>query len=139
VIAFSRPNEEILVDSIPLTEVAGVDLMQDVDQHGNQSQRSLSELTVENIIDFANAFQIRTAQNGYNSGRKYVIKADSYDSMTLLTNGIPNFSKAAILRADARPIWTRLQDRIRKLYSSAPFQGVATFLILAVRTICFRL
>ena len=133
-IVFAKPNEEILLDVIPLTEVTGIDLMQDVDQKGKLSlQRSFSEITVENVIDFTNAFQIRTKQDGYNSGRKYIIQADSEKMMCSLVIGIPNFSKVAVLRADARPIWRRMQERVRAMYSSTLFQGVATFLIMAVR------
>ena len=133
-IAFSRPSEEILVDIIPLTEVAEVELMGDMDQEKiSKFQRSFSQITVENVIDFANAFQIRTNLNGYNSGRKYVVRATSSEMMSMLTNGIPNLRKAAVLRADTRATWTKIQDRARTMYSSAPFQGAATFLILAVR------
>jgi hypothetical protein len=136
VIAFSRPNEEILVDVIPLPDIAGVELMQAVNQQGSmKSQISFLEYTIENVIDFADAFQIRTTQNGYNAGRKYVIQAMSNDSMTLLINGIIKFSRAAVLKADARPIYIRMQDRMRMIYSSALFQGVATFLIFAVRAL----
>jgi hypothetical protein len=116
-----------------LKDVTGVDLMQDVDQKGNSSlQRSFSEITVENVIDFARAFQIRTKMDGYNSGRKYILKAGSDETMRSLVIGIPNFSKAAVLRTDARPMWRRMQDRVRAMYGSSWFQGVATFLIMAV-------
>jgi hypothetical protein len=108
--------------------------MQDVDQQGTLNpQRSFSQIMVENVIDFANSFQIRTNQDGHNSGRKYVIQATSNEILSLLMNGISNYSKAAVLRADERSTWMRMQDRVRRMYSSAPFQGVATFLILAVR------
>jgi hypothetical protein len=135
VIAFSRLNEEILVDVIPLTDIAGVELMQDANQQGGmKSQGSFLEFTIENVIDFAHAFQIRTAQNGYNAGRKYVIQATSHDSVTLLINGIIKISEAAVLKADARPIYRKMQGRMRMVYNSAQFQGIATFLIFAVST-----
>lgn len=137
VIAFARSNEDTLLDVIPLTEVTGIEVMQDVDQKGKmRQQRSFSEITVENVINFANAFQIRTKHDGYNSGRKYIVQADSTETLSSLTIGIPNFSKAAVLRADARPLWKRMQERVRAMYSSSPFQGVCSFLIMAVRMFC---
>ena len=97
-IAFSRPSEEILVDIIPLTDVAEVEPMEDMDQEGTPKfQRSFSQITVENVIDFANAFQIRTNHAGYNSGRKYVVRAMSTETLSVLMNGIPNFRKRAVL------------------------------------------
>jgi hypothetical protein len=134
IIAFAKTNEDMLFDAIPLTDVIGIELMQGVGQKGKvKLQRSFSEITVENVIDFNNAFQIRTKQDGYNSGRKYIVQADSDATLSSLTIVIPNFSKAAVLRADARPMWRRMQERVRALYSSSPFQGIASFLIMAVR------
>ena len=134
------PNDETLLDVIPLTDVNGVEMMQDSEQEVSRKgkpslQRSFSEITVENVIDFANAFQIRTKKNGYNSGRKYIIKAGSKETLRSLITGIPNFGRAAVLRADAQPIWRRIQQRVRAMYSSSWFQGLTSFLIMAVSRI----
>jgi hypothetical protein len=113
--------------------------MGDINQDGTKKfQRSFSQIKVENIIDFANAFQIRTNHTGYNAGRKYVVRATSNEMLSLLTDGISSIRRAAVLSADTRGPWARMQDRARKIYSSAPFQGVATFLILAVRRLPLR-
>jgi hypothetical protein len=135
IIAFVRPNEETLLDVIPLTDVIGVEMMQEVNHKGSpEFQRSLSEITVENVIDFANAFQIRTRKNGHNAGRKYFVQAGSKDTLRSLVMGIPNFGKAAVLRANEQPFWRRLQQQVCAMYSASWFQGLASFLIMVVST-----
>ena len=126
-------HEEVLLDAIPLTELMGIELMEEDCPKGKlKLQRSLSEITVENVIDFSKAFQIRTKKNGYNAGRKYLVQAESDETLSFLMAGIPNLSREARLRAEAKPLLARVQGQVRAMYSSTWFQGIASFLIMAV-------
>ncbi len=86
----------------------------------------------EKAMDFTSAFQIRTKKNGYNAGRKYFIRGDSDQERDELINQLTVLSKIAIARAETATKWERMQSRVRVVYNSSLFQGVAAFLIIAV-------
>ncbi len=135
VIAFSMPNTATLLDIIPLAEVVGVETIKSDDK--TNEAKSLSESTIENAIDFTNAFYINTKQSGYNAGRKYFLRAGSDDILPSLVSSIRRTAQAAVQKAERRSLWDKMQERVRALYNSDWFQGVATFLIMAVRAFSF--
>ncbi len=87
----------------------------------------------EAAIDFTHAFQIRTDKNGQNSGRKYVIRADSDQQADLIVSELNNLSRIAAEQAAARSRWGRVQSRVRKVYDSSVFQGISAIFIVVVR------
>jgi hypothetical protein len=95
--------------------------------------RSRSESTIENTIDFSNSFQIRTAKEGFNGGRKYFLRADSEKSCAAAIRYTLFATKEAARKAESRSRWALLQERMRSVNNSDWFQGIATFLIMAVQ------
>jgi hypothetical protein len=124
VIAFSRPGQEILLDVVPLAEVVGIDSLHEGDESKNNFEAS---------VDLSHAFQIRTKKDGFNAGRKYFIQASSDDLVTELISEISQITKAISKGVTAKSKWRKTQKRVRRFYNSKVFQGIATFLIIAVR------
>ncbi len=126
VIAFSRLEEDVLLEAVPLADVTGIDTMKDVDQN------DISKNNFESAVDFTHAFQIRTKKDGFNAGRKYFIQASSEEELTQLVTEISHVANAAVEREAARSRWERMQSKAREFYNNSWFQGVAAFLIVAV-------
>jgi hypothetical protein len=120
-----------LLDVIPLAEVTSVESIKAIDK--KDELKSISESAIENAIDFSNAFQINTKQNGYNAGRKYFLRSESEIGLPALISSLRRAAQTAAENAETRSTWQKMQDRVRALYNSDWFQGVATFLIMAVR------
>ena len=120
----------MLLDAIPLAEVTSIDSMKDMDQKDIQKQQPRNGF--EAIIDFTNAFQIRTQKNGQNAGRKDYLRAESEDELTATIDNLSRLAKLAAEKAAARTKWEELQRRVREVYGSSPFQGISAFLIVAV-------
>jgi hypothetical protein len=126
VIAFSRPEEDILLDAVPLAEVIGIDSLK-------QSDDDVSINNFEASVDFSHAFQIRTKKDGFNSGRKYFIRTSSDEVMTEIVTEISEIAKAVANKLATKSKWAKIQNRVRLVYNSRIFQGVAAFLIIAVK------
>ncbi len=132
VIAFARVNESILLDAIPLSEVTTIEVMKTMDQSDKDKQAGQYQSGYDNVIDFTHAFQIRTKQNGQNAGRKYVLRASSNQEVTTIISHLNHLAKLAAEKAEARSGWGKLQNQIRLVSSAAWFQGISSFLIIAV-------
>ncbi len=87
----------------------------------------------EAAIDFTNAFQIRTQKGGYNAGRKYVLRAESEDEITLMVADLKRVTKRAAKKAAARSRLGKIQKRVRVVYNSTVCQFISAILIIAVR------
>ena len=125
VIAVAKIAKDQLLDIIPLADIIGIE---DVP---HREETLEIESAMETAVDFTNAFQIRTKRDGYNAGRSYYFRSDG--DLGNLIEGIVAASKAAARKANARTRWENVQDKARSLYNASWFQGVAAFLIIAVR------
>ncbi len=128
VIAFAAVNEQILLDAIPLSEVVGVESLDHKDLEEHQPKNGF-----EKIIDFRFSFQIRTLHDGQNAGRKYFLRGESDEQVARLIKELVHLSQVASDKAAARSRWAKAQRVVRNAYNSDPVQGVAAFLIIAVR------
>jgi hypothetical protein len=133
VIAFAQPNQDVLLDAIPLSEVIEIDSMQNMDDVEQQQ----SGVVFGSAIDFTHAFQIRTKKQGKNSGRKYYLRAETDEASTAIIGSLTKFAKAAGKRAAAETRWEKIRSRILKIYDSSIFQGVAAVLIVGVSCVPF--
>jgi hypothetical protein len=131
VIAFAKVGEQTLLDAIPLAEVTSIEPMLNSEQ--NSTEKSTSESTFEVAVENSNAMQIRTIKNGHNAGRKYYLQASSAQELDDLVSELRLLTKSATERAEASSKWNKLQERVRLVYNSSWFQGVAALLIIAVR------
>jgi hypothetical protein len=127
--AFANVADDQLLDQIPLEEIIGIEEME-VSSEENMSQHI--ESTIETTVNFTNAFQIRTKNEGYNGGRSYFLRAESEVDLAILIQGVAVAAKGAARKARARSTIQIAQDHARSLYNSSWFQGTAAFLIIAV-------
>jgi hypothetical protein len=120
-----------LLDAIPLAEVESIDSMLNLDQTYVEEHQPTNSF--EAAIDFTNAFQIRTQKGGYNAGRKYVLRAESEDEITLMVADLKRVTKRAAKKAAARSRLGKIQKRVRVVYNSTVCQFISAILIIAVR------
>jgi hypothetical protein len=119
-----------MLDAIPLKEIIGVESMVEICE--KESYQGQPQNEFDKAMDFTSAFQIRTQKHGYNAGRKYFLRADSDTERDELIKQLLVLTKNAIARAETATQWERMQSRVRVIYNSSLFQGVAAFLIIAV-------
>ena len=130
VIAFARADESTLLDAIPLFEVMSIEVMISVDQRADQHGQQTN--SYDAVVDFTNAFQIRTVKNGQNAGRKYVLRANSAEEVTAIMDQLSDLAKKAAENEAAKTWRDKLQQRVRQVYISQWFQAITTTLIIAV-------
>jgi hypothetical protein len=128
VIAFAQPNQDVLLDVIPLSEVIEIESMQNMDDIEQQH----SGVVFGSAIDFTHAFQIRTKKQGKNSGRKYYMRAETDDAATAIISSLTKYAKTAAKKAAAETRWEKIRSRILTIYDSSIFQGLAAILIVGV-------
>ena len=193
VIFLSHPNTSKIVDAIPLFELEDIILMNNEAKEGKMrsDNREVSKSSPQkkdtapslpdvdgdikfsdtkakkngksNKLKFLHSFQIRTITEGYNSGRQYIMQADSDEqrvAMMALIRKLAKVSrekflaKSRFLKAQACPISPRTvqpivsplcgfscsslgacrQEFVRKYYKSAPVQSLVALLIVLVKS-----
>ena len=148
-IFFSRPGEDSLRDLIPLFEV--VDVKKRTDAPGEGSLRasstgmpkkssisaSMRNLKIADLLEDTSeaplhVIQIRTIENGYNSGRTYYLKAESAEMCDDWLQILRSASSRAVLLKKAGPSrFRRLKYRIRHFYHHFVVQSFVAVLIFA--------
>jgi hypothetical protein len=79
-----------------------------------------------------NAIKISTAEDGYNSGREYLLQTESADRCIKMSKELERLSKAARDRFAFNSKWNRVQEKMRIVYSSNLVQGFVGTLIILV-------
>jgi hypothetical protein len=82
---------------------------------------------------FRHALQLKTVEDGYNSGRTYYLQAASEDQCRAMCESIAQLACLARERQAARSRFGRFQNAVLVTYESTPFQSAVAVLILAVR------
>jgi hypothetical protein len=131
VIAFAKLGERTLLDVIPLAEVVSIEPMKSAEQRDTENPSS--EKTFEIASETSNAMQIRTKKDGHNAGRKYFLQASLAEELADIINELHLLAQSAAERAEANSKWSKLQEKVALVYNSSWFQGIAAFLIIAVR------
>jgi hypothetical protein len=146
---FSRPGEDVLRDLIPLFEVLDVKKRADNPKqeeahdsksgflHRNASIRTLkmSSLVIgaevaDDTSTSQNIIQIRTVDNGYNSGRTYYLRIDTTSGCTEWLNKLRSASERALVLKKAGPsALHKVRLRLRRFYRSTPVQCFVAVLI----------
>jgi hypothetical protein len=106
--------------------------MQTAEQKDTENSPSEVENAFEVTVDNSNAIQIRTRKDGHNAGRKYYLQARSAEEFAAILSELKSLTKIAVERAEASSKWSKLQERVRVVYASSWFQGIAAFLIISV-------
>ncbi len=124
VIAFAYENDSTMLDYIPLSEIIGIENL----QQGNQKS---SSVLFEKAVSVVNALQIQTMPEGYNSGRKYLLQTETENDRDQLVQNL----KRLVKRASKEVIssFKRRQMYVRRIYNSNAVQSIAALLIFLVR------
>ena len=76
--------------------------------------------------------QLRTIENGYNSGRTYYFKADSEEACGDWVARLRSETDRAVMLKQAGPsLFRRVRYRVRRFYAGVPFQGFVAVLIFS--------
>ena len=143
---FSRPDEDVLRDLIPLFEVLDVRKRSDIPNstdsseskstflHRNGSMRNLKISSLVGVLEDSNngnnIIQIRTIENGYNSGRTYYLRMETAKSCTEWLHALRTASERALVLKKAGPnLIHKLRLRLRRFNRSTPVQSVIAALI----------
>jgi hypothetical protein len=180
---FSRADKDVLIDSIPLSEIKSVEhltkKLNDTNRQANEGdsaktqlqsllsksrsmfsqpldvesnkQESNSEKTIDldpqasktqmfgsfggnsdTRLPHSNAIQIKTIQDGHNSGRTYYIRSKTSEDDGRLVTTLTRLAKSAKIRAENKSRFERNQLQVRKVYNSRPFQYLMAVLIFGV-------
>jgi hypothetical protein len=130
---FSEVDQEEIIDFIPLAEIHSVDDLDGVTaETPTEDSANLAGIaSLETVASTESAFQIRTLRQGYNRGRKYCLQAKSDHQCEELIALISGLSKAAIRRREIKSVYQRVQERVKEVYDSTPFQLISASFIFA--------
>lgn len=144
---FSRPGEEVLRDLIPLSEVVDVKKRHDIPgedfmratesessgAHGsNKSMRikRISSLMSKERNETLQIVQIRTVENGFNSGRSYYLKVETEEGCNEWVSALRAQVDKAVMQKKAGPnVFRRLRFHLRRFYRNIVFQSAVALLI----------
>jgi hypothetical protein len=153
----SRPGEDVLRDLIPLYEIIEIkkrsSLEHDDESGSNQSQgngkdsllptagpiRRLRTIQMSSLVKEEHSkesaplyiIQVRTAEDGYNSGRTYFFCADSDELCSEWMSRLRTETDRAVLLRHAGPsVLKKLRYHLQHFYHGAVFQGVVAVLIV---------
>ncbi len=82
---------------------------------------------------FRHALQLKTVEDGYNSGRTYYLQAASEDQCCAVCESISQLVRLAREELAARSRFSHFQNAVLVAYESTPFQSAVAVLILVVR------
>jgi hypothetical protein len=151
----AEPESEKIVDAIPLYQVEEVVDMNFLDferpngkKKNDRPQYSFvldetGESETEkkcgdsNKVKFKNTVQIRTIQDGYNSGRKYYIQARSEAECQEIAGNLKKYAAHELEKFLAKTRFEKAQEFVRNYYTSTACQSAVALLIIAVsRKLC---
>lgn len=140
IIAFSNPNDDELLDVIPMSEVLIIRDMSvlgeiaDEDSACNADDNEELDSSVESKGRTKNVLQIETSPEGYNSGRPYQIQTKSGQDFRVMFEDLSKLSAAARDEAEKKSRFKKLQSRVGKVFNSDPVQRFLAFMIIGVRS-----
>jgi hypothetical protein len=131
----ARPGEDILRDLIPLYEVVDIRKRRDLPGEEGRKKNSIDDRLERKIIcdnSDLHILQIRTMEDGYNSGRTYYLNTRFEDACNEWLGVLRIETDKAILMKQAGPkVLTRVRYYIRKWYRLNAVQCFVALLIFA--------
>jgi hypothetical protein len=140
---FSKPNEDVLRDMIPLLEILKIRMPRHLPPaHATFDGFCITSANAENgschseehaAADAASSrtmLHIQTAEGGYNSGRSYFLSANSPQEREEWASAIRSARRASALRASPSAI-RAIQSSLRAFYHGVAFQTLIAALIFA--------
>jgi hypothetical protein len=138
IISFSNLNDDAVIDAIPLHEVVCIRDTSRLNAIFADDTSNINETHETNddtdAITSKNVFEIETSPAGYNSGRKYQIKAKSAQDFRKIFEDLTRLSASARDDAETKTRFKKSQNRVGKVFNSNPIQRFLAALIFAVRT-----
>ena len=136
-LCLARENEEILRDKIPLHEILDFRKRHDVPRHGDDDDKSGQKVAkLSALFDSGSEnsnlhmIQIRTKEDGYNSGRTYYFNSNDEESCNAWVRVLrPACDDASIRQRSGPGFMLKVQLHCRRLYHSMAVQGLVAFLI----------
>jgi hypothetical protein len=138
VLAFSRANDDEVVDNIKLYEVQQIRSISARDQTRQSNDSNLEpenengKSASANGESAKNIFQIDTTKDGYNAGRTYKVQMKSDKDFGVVVDELAKLCRIAKDKAEAKSKFKRIQDRVSKVYDSDSVQRIFSALIFAV-------
>ncbi len=134
----ARESEDVLRDMIPLYEIVDVRKRRDMPgedarlRHSNLGAAATENGAAVIATEDGDLFivQIRTVENGYNSGRTYYFNTRAEDACNEWVQLLRTEADRAMLRKQAGPsLLRKLRYRLLRLYESNTFQYLVAVLI----------
>ena len=148
---FALVDEDLIRDQIPLHEIEDVEIMHEptdledllsrfregrvrrqLDSRRASSASKKSERDVDLQVTKLKVFQIRTIEDGFNTGRTYYVQTESSKECSIFVQHLKAAAASAVRRAKGSTKFQELQNKARRIYECAPFQILAALLIIAV-------
>ena len=149
-------EDDLIRDQIPFDDISSIEIMhepKDIEnllsrfretQHAgrsnvkdNRRQSTQSSLASNNSFAtrfMSRVFQIRTIQDGFNSGRTYYFQTDSKENCEIISDDLRKYAVCAKKRAEKLSKFQKSQNIALAVYESTHFQAFSAFLIVMV---CF--
>ena len=132
---FCRPNDDILIDSIPLHEIIDIKKRSDFPGVSNGAPdlclRNVAAFFEEQSSDQLHIIQIQTVEGGRNSGRTYYLNADTAPKCKEWMHATQAAADLADLRHLAGPrCFRRARRALRRLYQHPTTQTLTGVLIV---------
>jgi hypothetical protein len=148
-IFLSRPNEDLLRDLIPLYEVLEVKKKSRLEPTSSialsnssmrrlESPASCEKINISSLMNKSeivtdhgsHVLQIRTIEDGYNSGKVYLLRAESEEDCAAWIQSIRSGVKQAVMLKEAGPgLFRKTQFRVARFYRSVEVQSIVAVLI----------
>ncbi len=125
-IHFAFKGGRVEIDRIPLAEITTITTVVDSNIGAELNENESLRPEEEHVI------QIATEQGGYNSGRAYYLRTDSKNTLDKFIGNMRRCVRVARKQRDNLNIFQRVQLKVRRVYESAPSQGLIIFLIALV-------
>ncbi len=145
IIAFSKMNDEFIIDRIPLSEIISIQANGETWTPDSRSAPTPPQNIVVPffgantsstvVIDKApHTFEIYTEQSGYNSGNTYYLQANSDQELANLLPRLKSMIAAAVRKTKQITIGARVHLAIKSFFGSYYFQFfIAIMIILVLR------
>ena len=137
IIAFSNLNDDAVIDVIPLHEVVMIrdlSLFNEIADDGSEfNGTATSDEEKSTAESNKNQFQIETSPQGYNSGRAYLVEANSAQNFRILVEDLTKLSTVAREEAEAKSRFKKIQDKVGKVFNSDIIQRILAIMIFGVR------
>jgi hypothetical protein len=132
ILVFSRPGNDELTEIIPLKEivaVTGTEEELEVDPFNSFTKKR----NEENEDEADCTLEIKTLQDGYNSGRVFKLRVISKKDQSAIIEGLTRFSAHEREKIEAKSKYKKTQDKIAAIINSSTIQMFLASLITVVR------